>query len=827
MDDIEREMQKQWREEGIYKTPDLPIDENDKAYILGMFPYPSGNAHLGHALVFSISDIQARMAKFKGKSVLHPLGWDSFGLPAENAAIKNNVHPAEWTNQNIVSMRDEQIGRMGFSFDLDREISTSSPEYYKWTQWLLLKMHDEGLLYRSDEWVNWDPVDNTVLANEQVIDGKGWRSGTPIERRKMEQWYVRITDYAEDLWNGLDELNWSQAAKAAQRNWIGRSEGVELNLKVNNSDEKIQVFTQNPEYLYGVSAVFLAPELDVVNKITTKENQKSVNDYIQSAIKKSDVERVSSEDVSGVFTGSYVKHPLTKKDIPVFVGDHVLHSEGSGAVFCVPAAIKKDAKLSRDLNLGYPDIFDNSDNQLFMKNSYNLNGMSSDDARGFITNKIETGNIGKHSINYRLRDWSISRQRFWGAPIPFVKDINGNSYPAPYEELPVRLPTNVDFISSNGKSPLATDKDFLNYTDKNSSHFIREIDTMDTFMCSSWYAWRFLDPKNKDKAWDTEKAKQWMPIDKYVGGLEHANQHLIYFRFMSHFLHKIGVNPHKEPVKEFLDNGLIKMNGHKMSKSKGNVVRPDDMIDKYGADALRMYILADRPFQLDTDWDETGVRGKQKFLAHIYKLYHDQKGKFTGIIEQPTENLDSWSINILKKLDTVAKDVDKAVSIDNSFHVAIANIHKFANVINEEVKNTQNNEVREQVLGYTMQNFLKVTGIIAPHISDSLWRDVYDNKKSLFAERWVDVDTDSLENVKENMNLPIMINGKRKGQVSINNDFSDNDIIENIEGIEDEKLQSAMPPLPLRKYIIVRDKSSKEPKMANVVIDGRNLSNDR
>ncbi len=807
----EEEIQRKWKEEGVDTTRET---SGQKSYILGMFPYPSGNAHMGHALVYSISDTLARLERFMGKDVLHPIGWDAFGLPAENAAIKNNVHPEKWTQKNIEKMRDEQIGPMGFSFDLDREIVTASPEYYKWTQWLILKLYENNLLYRADEWVNWDPVDKTVLANEQVIDGKGWRSGAPIQRKKMEQWFVRITDYAEDLWNGLDELNWSSQAIAMQRNWIGRMEGVDLHFSDDEQKFNMTTFIQNPEFVFGISALYVAPEHDLADLLTVPSQKDAMDEYIKKALLKSSTERVSQADLSSVFTGSYVIHPLTRKQIPVFVSDHIMPTEGTGIVACIPAINEKDAAFAQKRNLDYlPKLVDGEDKMI---HSWLLNGKTSNQAREFISDYMEKKNIGERKIRYKLKDWSISRQRFWGCPIPFVKDSSGNFKPVQEDELPVRLPKEMNFELAKGRSPLTVDESFLNYKNPQTGEICtRETDTLDTFMCSAWYVWRFLDPHNDEQPWNPQKAKKWMPIDYYVGGLEHANQHMIYLRFMSHFLYKLGLTPVKEPVKNFLDNGIVKLGGHKMSKSLGNVVRPDEMIEKYGADALRLYLLSDKPFQLDTEWSETGLQAKKKFLGSLVGMYRTVKPREDESIV--AENLSQKDKFLLAELHHTAKDVRREIEDNQSFHVAIAKIYKFANVLAKNRDKINEDSESGKVQRLAMKEFLKVIGVFTPHTADTLWRECFAQKRSIFTDKWPEIESSLIDFRTNEIAIPLTVNGKKKCELSVDAEASNEDIERTISESRDQKIQSYRSSLGEDvKVIVIRDKKTLLPRLINL-----------
>lgn len=810
---LEDLVQSYWKTENTNHTGTDP--DADNAYVLGMFPYPSGNAHMGHALVYSITDSISRLRRFKGDNVLHPIGWDAFGLPAENAAFKNKIHPASWTESNIRDMRDEQIGRMGFSFDYDRELNTSSPDFYKWSQWLFIKLYEEGLVYRSYEWVNWDPVDKTVLANEQVIDGKGWRSGASIERKKMEQWYIRITDYAERLYQGLNELpHWSDAAKAAQRYWIGRSEGADIAFKLKQENDcVVTVFTTRPETIYGATAVLLAPETEDFDHLMSKETLHKVKAYRRQSMKKSDVERAVGTENEAVNTGLEVTHPLTGHTLPVYMADYVLNSHGSCGFMCVPAHDAKDYAFAQKHNLTIlPVVQSDQDAEIpytlqtgMLINSDEFSGLSCQKASKEIVAYLEEQNIGSKTVRYRLKDWALGRQRFWGAPIPMIKSAEGFWDSVSLDELPVSLPDDIDFDANKRGSPLAASKSFINYTDKSGKSWQRETDTMDTFMCSAWYIWRFLDPKNNEQAWSFEDAKKWMPVDTYVGGLEHSNQHLIYARFISYFLYDMGLTPTEEPIRKFLNNGMVQMDGVKMSKSKGNVVRPDHMVDKYGADALHMYILSTGPYDRNFDWDESGLRHKQQFLSRIYNLYKNSEG-LKGVITLEEDDVRSeYSRKLLSKLSQTARSVEHEILENATFHVAIAKTHELANEIFSNRNEMQTSE-EQKVYSYVLQNFLKILGLTAPHLSEYLWQSTFEMEQSLFIQPWVSVDEALLPKKAFETSVPVMINGKKRAEFSVMEGESDQVIIDRLMAKKDDlNLTKAFDGASLGRAILVRE----------------------
>ncbi len=763
---------------------DLDSDNPDKRYVLGMFPYPSGNAHLGHVRVYALSDAVARLSRFRGYEVLHPLGWDAFGLPAENAAIKNKVDPAEWTAKNIHAMKHEQFSRLGISFDLAQETNSSSPEFYRWTQWLFQTLYDHGLVYRADGWVNWDPVDETVLANEQVIDGLGWRSGAPVERRRLQQWYIRITEYAQQLWDGLDTLQggWSDEAIAVQRGWIGRSEGVEIAFPVVGSDEhSIRCYTTRADTIFGVTSVTLAPEHELVKVLASPEQRPKVDEYVAWATNRSELERETAER-TGVELGASCRNPLTGEEVPVYVSEYVLGGYGTGAIMNVPAHDARDFDFARRNGLPIKQVILPSkgapEGELdeaytdpgVMANSGRFDGMPSLDAKQAIIDHLDEQGLGKRRVNFRLRDWLISRQRYWGAPIPMVHSDEHGWAKAP--DLPVMLPAGADFGKGSGKA-MASVPGFVETTWPGTGEPARrETDTMDTFMCSSWYAWRFLDAANSGEAWSPERAKDWMPIDYYVGGLEHASQHLIYFRFISYFLHSIGLTPEPEPVRNFLDNGMVRLGGAKMSKSKGNVIVPTEMVDRFGADALRLYTLADTPLRRDIDWDDAGIEGKQRFLGQIWTLCGELAAApaLTGgpKAETPAERA------AMRELAKLARDVAEQVEERRGFHNAIAGLHSFVGEVRPLAQKAEAKEL--PLLRHVMAEFMKVLGVFAPHIAEYLWREAFGNTGSVFGEAWPDPGEEYL--AAEEATISVQVNGKLRATVTVPADAGEEAVIE-------------------------------------------------
>jgi leucyl-tRNA synthetase len=822
---IESAIRERWREEGLYAA-DMDAAAGGHRYVLGMFPYPSGKAHLGHVLVYTVADALARMGRFKGENVLNPLGWDGFGLPAENAAIAGGVHPADWTDRNIALMREE-IGRGGFSFDLSRELNTSRPEFYRWTQWLFLKLYEHGQAYRAESWVNWDPVDRTVLANEQVIDGHGWRSGALVERRKMEQWCLRITDYAQALHDGLAELNgWSRRAVNAQRYWIGRSEGVEIDFTVPGSGIRLVVFTTRPDTVYGVTAVTVAPEHPDIDRLTAPRQAGEVSDYVAAAMRRTELERQSDDGKSGVFLGTHAINPMTGDKVPIWVSDYVIGSYGTGAIMNVPAHDQRDFDFARAHSLPVRQVIvptgAHPAGELtaayteagIMYDSAPFTGLPSEQARDAITAALEERNAGRRSVRFRLRDWSIGRQRYWGCPIPMVRLADGTWKPVPYDELPVVLPREVNFGQRGARAPLETSPSFTRY----GTDAVREVDTMDTFVDSSWYAWRFLAADGSE-AWPPGRARYWMPVDYYVGGLEHATQHMIYFRYISHFLHSIGLTPSREPVVNFLDNGMVRLGGSKMSKSKGNTVSPDEVISQYGADPLRLYLLSDAPFENDRDWDDAGLSAKQRFLGHIWSMGQE----LTGLVPRaafahPPADGGEWGRDAAAALATVAARFSEDVDEKRSFHTAIARLHSFASALSTYREQAGSSPQRLAVLGYLFQQYLKMVGVFAPHLADTLWRQVTGAQTSIFGERWV---PQTELGPAADTTIPVQLNGKLVGTVSVPATLlaSDQAIVDMVLAAPPAQLADRMDGMILHRTLLVRGKRG-EPRLLSLVAHG-------
>ena len=634
--EIEKKWQKYWAKNNCFNTLDDPNKE--KFYALDMFPYPSGQGlHVGHPEGYTATDILSRMKRAQGYNVLHPMGWDAFGLPAEQYALDTGNDPAEFTKKNIETFR-RQINSLGFSYDWNREINTTDPEYYKWTQWIFTKLYEKGLAYEAEVAVNWVPELGTVISNEEVIDGKSERGGYDVVRRPMRQWMLKITAYADRLLEDLELVDWPESIKDMQRNWIGRSEGANVTFKVAGTEESFTVFTTRPDTLFGATYTVLAPELELVKKITTPEQTAAVEAYIEETSKKSDLNRTDlAKEKTGVFTGAYAINPVNGQEIPIWIGDYVLASYGTGAIMAVPAHDERDYEFAKTFGIDILPVIAGGDitTEAYTGdgphiNSDFLNGLNKAEAIAKMNEWLEENHVGKKEVSYRLRDWLFSRQRYWGEPIPVIHWEDGTTTTVPESELPLRLPVTSDIRpSGTGESPLANIDEWVNVVDPETGmKGKRETNTMPQWAGSSWYYLRFIDPHNKNEIADFEKLKRWLPVDIYIGGAEHAVLHLLYARFWHKFLYDIGVVPTKEPFQKLYNQGMILgENNEKMSKSRGNVVNPDDVVAKYGADTLRLYEMFMGPLDASIAWNENGLEGSRKFLDRVWRLIVDEEGK--------------------------------------------------------------------------------------------------------------------------------------------------------------------------------------------------------
>ena len=740
---IEEKWQKRWDEEKPFAAKDG--DKRPKMFMAEMFPYPSGaGLHVGHVRNFSIVDCVARFYAQQGFNVLRPFGYDTFGLPAENYAIKTGTAPQDVTLTNIENFR-KQAKRLGYAIDWSREINTSDPEYYKWTQWCFLQLFKKGLAYQSESYQWWCPVDQTVLANEQVENGHCWRCGCEVEKKKMKQWFFRITAYADELLDEIDSLDWPEKIKTMQKNWIGRSEGAELKFKVKDSKEVIEVFTTRPDTLYGATFIVLAPEHPLVKQIVSDDVRKKVEEYCTAAIKKSEIERQENKEKTGVFTGAYAINPLTGKEIPVWVSDYVLSGYGTGAIMAVPAHDERDFAFAKKFDLPIVKVIEkpegsDDDSVCYhdegeLVNSGEFNGMDSAQAREQIVAKLEKDGIGHKKVTYRMRDWLISRQRYWGCPIPIAYDKDGNAHAIPDDQLPVKLPKVDDYKpDSTGRSALAKCPEFLKVT-IDGEEMTRETDTLDGYACSSWYLWRYTDPHNKEKAWDPEKVNYWAPTDIYVGA-DHAVAHLLYVRFWCKFFADEGYLNFREPVKKLLYNGYINApDGKKMSKSKGNVIDPLDVINQgYGADTLRTYELFIGPYDQKANWNTSAIGGVYRFLNRCWSLAFEAE-------------LQKEDKNEVTRNRTIKKVTDDIYS--NGFNTAVASMMEF---VNELYKNGAN-KADVDVLARLLKPF-------APHLACEMLE-----KLGAKDDTWPTYDESQLEDSE--FELIVQVNGKLRARVKV------------------------------------------------------------
>lgn len=779
---VEKKWQEYWREHDTFKTTEDPNKKN--FYALDMFPYPSGQGlHVGHPEGYTATDIIARMKRMQGFNVLHPMGFDAFGLPAEQYALKTGHNPAEFTDNNINNFK-RQINMLGFSYDWDREVKTSDPSYYKWTQWIFEQMYKHNLAYEAEVPVNWSPDLGTVVANEEVIDGKTERGGFPVIRKPMRQWMLRITAYADRLIDDLDLVDWPESIKEMQRNWIGRSEGAQITFNVAGSDQHFDVFTTRPDTLFGVSYIVMAPEHQIVKSITTPEQKAAVDAYIEKTSHKSDLDRTDlNKDKTGAFTGAYAINPVNGEKLPIWISDYVLSSYGTGAVMAVPAHDERDFAFAKKFDLPIKPVIagGNVDEAPYTEdgtyiNSDFLDGLDKQQAIAKMIAWLEDHHIGKKKVNYRLRDWLFSRQRYWGEPIPIIHWEDGTTSLVPEDQLPLMLPkmTNIK-PSGTGESPLANATDWVNVVDKNGRKGRRETNTMPQWAGSSWYYLRYVDPHNKEAIADFEKLKQWLPVDLYIGGAEHAVLHLLYARFWHKFLYDIGVVPTKEPFQHLFNQGMILGANHeKMSKSKGNVVNPDDVVAAYGADTLRLYEMFMGPLDASISWSEKGLSGSRKFLDRVWRLFiNDGTDQLRDtIVSENDGTLDKVYNQTVKK---VTEDYDAL-----HFNTAISQLMVFVNEAHKA----------KQIPREYAEGFVKLLAPIAPHMMEEIWQKMGHNESITYAQ-WPIYDESKLTD--KEVKIAVQVNGKLRGQFIAAVDASKDDLqdtalkVENVKKYTDGK----------------------------------------
>lgn len=807
---IESKWQKRWEEQKLDQVAEEP--GRKKYYLLEMFPYPSGHLHMGHVRNYSIGDVVARFKKMEGFNVLHPMGWDSFGLPAENAAIKHQVPAALWTKENIVNMKN-QLKTMGLSYDWEREVATSDPDYYKWTQWLFLEFYKKGLVYKKKAAVNWCPSCATVLANEQVVEGACERCESVVDKRDLEQWFFKITDYADCLLEGLEQLpGWPEKVKIMQDNWIGRSEGAEITFKTENGND-LKVFTTRPDTIFGVSYMVLAPEHPLVKELITETEYKdSVLSFINKVKKMSNIERAETEK-EGLFIGAYAINPLSGDKIPIWVANYVLMDYGTGMVMGVPAHDQRDFEFATKYHLPIKIVIQPEGELLegdklteafpaegYLVNSGEYNGLQNTEGIQKITKDIELKGLGEKQIQYRLRDWLISRQRYWGTPIPIIYCDRCGTVPVPEKDLPVILPIQVEFKAS-GESPLKTDAEFLNCKCPTCGEkAIRETDTMDTFVDSSWYFLRYADAKNQDVPFAKEKADYWMNIDQYIGGVEHAILHLMYARFFTKVLYDLGMISSQEPFQNLLTQGMVLKDGAKMSKSKGNVVSPEEIIEQYGADTARLFILFAAPPERDLEWNEKGVEGCFRFLNRVWRLLHHYHDKVQNI--EPGEEIKNEpDRELLRNIHGSIKKVTDDIRLRFNFNTAISAIMELVNALQKYRDNTDFKTESLPLVRFGLEKVILLLAPFAPHIAEELWFNL-GKDNSVHLEAWPKYDEKALE-VSE-VTMVVQINGKVRERLNFPKDMPEPQLRELILGTE--KVQQFLKEKEIVKFIIVPNK---------------------
>ncbi|MEG4066614.1 leucine--tRNA ligase [Microcoleus sp. Pol11C2] len=798
---IEEKWQQTWAEQNLDQMPE--DTQKPKFYALSMFPYPSGNLHMGHVRNYTIIDVIARLKRMQGYRVLNPMGWDAFGLPAENAAIERGIPPAQWTYQNIAQMKG-LFRRLGISFDWTKEVTTCSPDYYRWTQWIFLQFLEAGLAYQKEAAVNWDPIDQTVLANEQVDnEGRSWRSGAKVERKLLRQWFLKITDYAEQLLNDLDKLpDWPERVKLMQANWIGKSVGAYLEFPIVGMDEKIAVFTTRPDTVYGVSYVVLAPEHPLTKRVTTEERKMAVETFIKEVAAQSEIDRTAEDKPKrGIPTGGKAINPFNGEEIPIWIADYVLYEYGTGAVMGVPAHDTRDFKFANQYQLPIKVVIVDDDEVPLteaytepgiMINSESFNGMDSIKGKAAIIHHAENAGYGKARIQYRLRDWLISRQRYWGAPIPVIHCPTCGTVPVPQSDLPVLLPENVEFTGKG--SPLAKMEEWVNVPCPScGTPAKRETDTMDTFIDSSWYFLRYPDAQNQEQVFDTAKTNDWMPVDQYVGGIEHAILHLLYSRFFTKVLRDRGLINCDEPFKRLLTQGMVQAMAYKnpvtgkyvspadidpanpkdpetgealevfyekMSKSKYNGVDPLQVMGKYGVDTARMFILFKAPPEKDLEWDDADVEGQFRFLNRVWRVVTEFAARPPATPCQGIENAELSKIekDLRRAIHTAIKEVSEDLEGDYQFNTAVSEMMKLSNALNDaKCKDSP-------IYAEGINTLIRLLAPFAPHIADELWHNT-GNSESVHMQTWPTVDASAL--ITDEITLVIQVMGKTRGTIQV------------------------------------------------------------
>lgn len=825
--EIEKKWQNIWDETNAFKTPD--ISDKPKYYALSMFPYPSGKLHMGHVRNYTITDVIARFKKANGFNVLHPIGWDSFGLPAENAAMKHHVDPETWTDENIAYMK-KQLKMLGLSYDWDREVATCKPEYYKWTQWLFLQLYKKGLVYKKEAAVNWCNECGTVLANEQVIDGKCWRCDSVVEKKYLSQWFIKITDYADVLLEDLDKLSgWGDNVKTMQANWIGKSKGAIFKFPVidapNGEKIEVPVYTTRPDTVFGITYLVVAPEYKDIEKLTTPENKDKVEEYRENARKMSEIERLSTERVkTGVPLGTHCKNPFNGEVFPLWTADYALVEYGTGAVMAVPTHDTRDFAFAKKYNMPMKVVIAPENNTSLdastmteayteegvLVNSGEFNGIKNTKAKKAITQWAVDKGFGEFKTQYRLRDWLISRQRYWGAPIPVVYCDKCGIQPVPENQLPVLLPKDVDF-SVVGKSPITTSKTFKDTVcPVCGGHAVRETDTMDTFVCSSWYYLRYSDARNSEECFNKDKVNHWLPVDQYVGGIEHAILHLLYSRFFTKALRDCGLLDFDEPFKNLLTQGMVLKDGSKMSKSKGNTVDPDEIFENYGADTARLFILSDSPPARDFDWSDAGVEGCYKFLNRVWRLISTNQDNIS--LDYPKfvagSLKDKSNDDLVRTVHIAIKGITNDISNDFQFNTVISKYRELTNAIYDwQAKKSDLTDEDKQVLSFAVVSLIKLMSPVAVHLTEEAWHDL-GGEKSIHEEPWCEWDENLAKS--SSITLVVQVNGKVKDKIEVDESLDQEEMKQ--VALNSEKVKALTDGKTIVKTIVVPK------KLVNIVV---------
>ena len=818
---IEDKWQKKWAEENVYKV--VEGGDKPKYYCLEMFPYPSGNLHMGHVRNYSIGDVVARFKNMQGFNVLHPMGWDSFGLPAENAAIKHGVAPAKWTRENIANMR-QQLKSMGISYDWDREVASCLPDYYKWTQWLFLQLYHQDLAYKKKAAVNWCPSCQTVLANEQVVEGACERCESEVEKKALEQWFFKTTAYADRLLDDLDKLpGWPEKVKIMQENWIGRSEGARIKFTVKETGDDLEVFTTRHDTVFGVTYMILAPEHPLVEKLTKgTEYETKAQEFIKNVQKLSEVDRTSTElEKEGIFIGAHAINPLNGEAIPILIGNYVLMEYGTGAVMGVPAHDERDFKFAKKYNLEIRVVIQPEGPELkveemeeastedgIMVNSGDFSGLPNREGMVKIVDYLEKNNCGQRQINYRLRDWLISRQRYWGAAIPIVYCDECGLVPVPDQDLPVLLPEDVEFRPS-GESPLKYSPDFVNAICPTCGKPAkRETDTMDTFVCSSWYFLRFCDPKNTEEAFNKDKVDYWMAVDQYIGGVEHAILHLMYARFFTKVFKDLNLVSVDEPFTNLLTQGMVLKDGSKMSKSKGNVVSPEEIINKYGADTARMFILFAAPPERDLEWNDQAVEGCYRFLNRVWRLAFAYNEGIKGVQGEigPLEGADRG----LRRLTHLTiKKVTEDVAGRFNFNTAISAVMELVNGLYNYKDKEQGTNMA--VVKEAIESIVLLLAPFAPHITEELWYSI-GYKTSVHQEKWPVHIPEAL--AVDEVTVVVQVNGKVRDKITVPVNMDKKEVEEIAKSLP--KVDEYLKGKDIKKVVVIPN------KLVNIVVGEKN-----